>query len=669
MTAYLEALTGCFLFLLVSAVMAAAVFPFFQKLFPLRVAWLIGRVAAPSLIAFTALSPALIFRRADFSQIALLISLGILCLGAVLIRRNLRDLPIPWKEIFRGELLFTAVFFGVAAFLPFISSLSGMGERMRDTAIWNAVLNQKAFPLEDPWLAGQTLYYYCFGYFSLAAIAVFTSLDPLHSYNISIAWTFAAYLVSLIAVFEILGFSRKRSVFFALGVGLSSNLKALIQAFGVFRGEAYNWWTPSRVIDDTINEFPLWTFSLGDLHPHFITLPYLVWILALLLAAPKNRVSLIGLALSVAWLWGGNSWEFPVALGLVVFVIALQKVPASFSLRERKGSGYLFVAAFVCLFSLVFLPQIAPRGRSFGWVTSRSSAIQFLQMWGLFLLPLAYAAFSKLRRDTTLFLTHLAFLVLGLAMNSALLIALVLFVVFLHQWKQEKNMLWVIGLFGLLVVLGCEIFHLRDVYGDKLSRMNTVFKFYVPAWTLLGIAAWGISESAFKPLVRALWAFALSAHLVFGLYARSGGYSDPASLTGLKLVDKDDAALALWMKSEREAKRLQGTLLEAPGGAYSMHGRFATVSGLPGYIAWEGYGFWPIGGVEKEAGKRFAMAREIFSSIKNCDSLHQKLTEAGIRYLAIGSLERKAYQPEAVRLIESCLTPLHRIGDSVVMTR
>ena len=46
------------------------------------------------------------------------------------------------------------------------------------------------------------------------------------------------------------------------------------------RPSDYAWFDPSRVIPDTINEFPSFSFLLGDLHAHVLALPFTVLALA-----------------------------------------------------------------------------------------------------------------------------------------------------------------------------------------------------------------------------------------------------------------------------------------------------------------------------------------------------------------------------------------------------
>ena len=45
----------------------------------------------------------------------------------------------------------------------------------------------------------------------------------------------------------------------------------------------YDWWSPSRVIPNTINEFPAFSFVLSDLHAHVLALPFAALAVALAL--------------------------------------------------------------------------------------------------------------------------------------------------------------------------------------------------------------------------------------------------------------------------------------------------------------------------------------------------------------------------------------------------
>ena len=53
----------------------------------------------------------------------------------------------------------------------------------------------------------------------------------------------------------------------------------------------YDWFAPSRVIPDTINEFPWFSFLLGDLHAHVLALPFTLLALGLRAAGRARRAA------------------------------------------------------------------------------------------------------------------------------------------------------------------------------------------------------------------------------------------------------------------------------------------------------------------------------------------------------------------------------------------
>ena len=71
----------------------------------------------------------------------------------------------------------------------------------------------------------------------------------------------------------------------------------------------------------------------------------------------------------------------------------------------------------------------------------------------------------------------------------ALLLGMALPLVFTRSAPPEDNLLALLLALGAGVVAGTELVFLRDfLAGGDWYRMNTLFKFSVPAWLLLGIA-------------------------------------------------------------------------------------------------------------------------------------------------------------------------------------
>ena len=115
----------------------------------------------------------------------------------------------------------------------------------------------------------------------------------------------------------------------------------------------YAWFDPSRVIPDTINEFPSFSFLLGDLHAHVLALPFTVLALAfalqIALRGPRGDVvwravlEALTIGLAIGSLYAINSWSYPVAAGIlgasVITWVALRR-RAPPRLPAGRGSGW-----------------------------------------------------------------------------------------------------------------------------------------------------------------------------------------------------------------------------------------------------------------------------------------------------------------------------------------
>ncbi|WP_335999520.1 DUF2298 domain-containing protein [Halorientalis halophila] len=257
------------------------------------------------------------------------------------------------------------------------------GEKFLDFGLVQSLLRAETLPPEDMWFAGEPVSYYYGGHLLTALLARLTMTEARFAYNLALSGFFAAFVTAAYGLAGSVAASRDspRWVGGLLGaffVGFASNLSTplrLVAAVlpdglaGFFAGLAgveidglaagvgqFDYWDASRIIEGTINEFPLFAWLNGDLHAHMMSPPFLLLAAAILLsyyltpaeAIRRRRLLVFGALPPIAGLVAVvNTWSFPSVAGLTVLTVlfapadARTLLPAGVAARLRPDDWRL----------------------------------------------------------------------------------------------------------------------------------------------------------------------------------------------------------------------------------------------------------------------------------------------------------------------------------------
>jgi YYY domain-containing protein len=262
------------------------------------------------------------------------------------------------------------------------------GEKPMEFAFLNAIIRSTYFPPFDPYFAGGTINYYYYGQYLVATLAKLSGILPAVAFNTAVPSLFALTFCGVAGVaYNLaprndggqadgtgLGDGTRRRLGFGLLAGLfvtvAGNLNGLVQIMdglsknstmtlksvipgleGMVRlvtGAAatvaqrlpmtsFDYWRSTRLVPNTINEFPYFSFLFADLHAHMIGLPFTVLVLAIALNLARERRDSVGgsslaaavlrlvvLAVCVGALAATNSWDLPTYLGILLCALVIR---------------------------------------------------------------------------------------------------------------------------------------------------------------------------------------------------------------------------------------------------------------------------------------------------------------------------------------------------------
>jgi YYY domain-containing protein len=727
------------------------------------------------------------------------------------------------------------------------------GEKPMDFTFLNAILKSTYFPPYNPWFAENYINYYYFGQLISAVLVRLTGIVPEVAYNLLVPMFFGLTAIGAYGVvFNVVVSARRRltdtapntdqvsnqpsllvptlmgilAVILVLIIGNLGEIKLALtglrdlagggsgmaviirglklwlvekQALPIRIGDWY--WTATRAIPDTINEFPFFTFLYGDLHAHMIALPYALVVLGLAAHLLLNRSNLrwydlSAIALTVGALRAINTWDYPTYLGvigatmilgmtlssqehetseifswhewagqwlraitLVLFQVILVVIPMSIigirlnfemmiyiavfalgvilNLRfaGRTWDPYAWVQKFgtqflaiIALSILLFLPYILNYATGYAsvemWKGVRTTFKDYLTVHGIFLFQaatfLALFILAKPRKETDIkksgfelsgwavyFVPLLVIAEILLLVTKhpllALLFPLISFGVWINLNRSagpEARWAAMLIVISLVLTLLVEYVVLR---GD-VGRMNTVFKFYLQAWVMFGVAgAAGLgividqlvfqrgpkaavsptehpspqpvpttaSRSAFNWLRLAWWgAFTLLilAGLAYPVAAARAKMMDryvpglPPSLNGMdymwgatyyennqQISLVSDYAAIQWIRAHIKGSPV---IMEGNTGLYHWGNRYSIYTGLPTLIGWDWhtkqqYSLIPGDIVDY----RISLVQEFYNTLDPARAL-QLAQRYHISYVIVGELEHAVYDINGLNKFE-----------------
>lgn len=308
-------------------------------------------------------------------------------------------LPLKWRVIYLlknhfrififEEILFLAALFAWSYIHSFSPDIHGL-EKYMDFGFINSILRADFFPPKDMWLTPNLINYYYYGHFITAFLTKLSGVTPAFSFNIMLSTIFALCFTQAFSIgANLFIFTQKNlsgalsglkpfiaGLLSALLVTFAGNLHIIYAFFRPYATDnpkapwelAFSWatfpnsyWYPNatRYIYHTIHEFPIYSWVVADLHGHVLDIPFVLLIIALLLAIflkadPRNSDKILDQEQGKSWLNSPLFKKFkssfvlhPLSIIFIGFLLAIM-----YMTNAWDGAIYLLLAALITFYLL-----------------------------------------------------------------------------------------------------------------------------------------------------------------------------------------------------------------------------------------------------------------------------------------------------------------------------
>ncbi len=566
---------------------------------------------------------------------------------------------------------------GVIIFLVFLLIASfhlniATGEKPMDLGILNYFYkHQKGMPT-DIWASGSGFSYYYLGFFSWAKWLKLFSIGTDYGLPLAFALNVWLFFHSLLAFFRILfGKSLLYTLMMSLMVLLMPSFEVIKRIAMGSKWDFPFYWKTTRVFKENLfSEYPIWSFSFGDFHPHVMNYPFIATFLALLLSFKNfSRIELkylvlivlAGVSLSMMNIWEGIflslfsfifyvwSWKgleiksvyqrmilnplLSVLLGVMVILpwlktlLSLSGSAGHFGINRAPSNGIYEYYMLYGILDLIFFFSMVLLFVKKELVFKKNEYLSSLKMI-VFYLPAFVLGMMNPSMEAKIF--------------SVIMLIGVLLTLILVGQDQEKYIYT-----GLLTFASLCIVH----YSENLillDRINSLFKPNTFSFVIFSLCASFLLMEAFQSLKKK-WISVVYASViaVFGFtsfvlvksihtISYTAGKSFQTPLEHFRIKSPGDAKVVEWL---RENANTNETVLEYFGSPYKYDAaRISTYSGIPSYLGWAGQHVTQRGTSHQELERRKVQIKRIYSKLE-IDEIHQVLKKENIQYVVTGSYE------------------------------
>ena len=665
------------------------------------------------------------------------------------------------RALLAGEVLFIALF-ALFVLVRAQAPDAVFTEKPMDEMLLTSVHSAQQMPPEDAWFAGRTISYYHLGHVAVDAVARIGGVGTGIAFTLGVATAGALAGVAALGLAGDLAMlarplrQRRETPWLAGGVAVVALLwvstlggpldvlaanglggEALYSPLGVAglppeQGAAggvpdgfWWWWRATRILPDTITEFPAFSLILGDLHAHLLALPLGIVAAAVALTAfdgstqltwrswQRRPEALVLAAVLFASIAMTNTWDAAIfgALWLVAGVAAFLAVgwsvlPAVFGMARHL----LPPAVLALLLAWPFFSGLEAPPVGLGLVAGAGSdPTRFLLVWLPLAAPVLGAAVlvrpgvsrSALRWSGALAALPVVLWVVAAAalepaafsargggwLTLALLVAasaLALAASATAYHEGDRARAGWLGLTGAaaIVILTTELVYLND---DFENRMNTVFKFWFSGWMLLALAGGAAVADAADTAAEArraggqfppgfAWrapvaALAGAVFLLTLIYAPAAAVSrgDEGQERGLNSVahlERSQPGLAAAIGWVRTNLGADDVILEAAGESYEQTNYVSRLGGVATVVAWPGHQRQWRSDAD-EVNRRVLDVTTFYAAGAGPVAL-EIAQRYGITHVVIGQEEERRYGPELSERFATWPTVFEQLGVRIV---